>query len=128
MQDSKLVKDWFEKGNHDIIAARIIFKASGPTDTMGMLLQQAFEKYTKGYLLSKGWELKKIHDLRELIFRAQEFNTAFGEYMELARKLTAIYIEGRYPSGPSSDYPQEELAQLLDQTEKLISFIKIQSK
>jgi HEPN domain-containing protein len=113
MQDSKKSKDWFEKGNHDVIAARIVFKASGPTDTVGMLLHQAFEKYIKGYLLSRGWELRKIHDLRELIFRAQDYNQTFGRYLELARKLTAIYVEGRYPSGPPVDYPQEELAQLL---------------
>jgi HEPN domain-containing protein len=127
MPDSTLPKDWFERASHDLIDAQILFKASGHTDTIGVLLQQAFEKYIKGYLLSKGWRLKKIHDLRELIFRAQEYNPAFYEYLELARKLTAIYIEEHYPTAPSSGISKEEITLLLAQTEKLIDFIKQQT-
>jgi HEPN domain-containing protein len=128
MQDSNLIKDWYEKGNHDITTAKISFSAGGPNDTIGVLLQQAFEKYIKGYLLSQGWKLKKIHDLRELIFRAQDFNPAFGNFLELARRLTAIYVEDRYPTFSPSDYPKEEIESLIGQTEKLISFIKKQTK
>lgn len=128
MQDSILIKDWFEKASHDIEAARILLKADGPRDTIGILLQQAFEKYIKGYLLSKGWQLKKIHDLRELIFRAQDYNPAFNEYLGLARKLTAIYIEEHYPTSLSIGVSQKEIASLLEQTEKLISLIKKETK
>ncbi len=124
MLDNNLIKDWFEKGSHDIATAKISFLAGGPSDTIGVLLQQAFEKYIKGYLLSKGWQLKKIHDLRELIFRAQEYDPAFGKFLELARKLTAIYVENRYPTFSPADYPEEEIASLIEQTETLIALIE----
>jgi len=124
MPDSLLFQDWFEKGKHDFEAAKIIFEANGYPDTIGVSLQQAFEKYIKGYLLSKGWRLKKLHDLRELILRAQEYNPVFRDYIGLARTLTAIYIEEKYPSGPPIEITREELASLYAQTEKLINLIK----
>jgi HEPN domain-containing protein len=124
MPDSILSLDWFEKGKHDLESAKIISEANGYVDSVGVLLQQALEKYLKGYLLAQGWQLKKIHDLRELLFQAKEHNTVFGDYIGLARTLTAIYIEEKYPSGPSEGVTREEMTVLLAQTEKLIALIK----
>jgi len=71
-------------------------------------IHQAIEKYLKGYLIHKGWELKKIHDLELLITEAMNFNADFQEYLDLGRKLTAFYYEERYPPGPVTSYSREE--------------------
>ncbi len=96
MRDSML-EQRFDKGDHDFRAARIVLDADGPYDTVGVLLQQAYEKHIMGYLLSKGWELKKIHDLRELTLRAADYDPQFSEYLMTARRLSAIFLEERYP-------------------------------
>ncbi len=125
MPDEKAsFQDWFEKGNHDLITAKLAFGAGAPTDTVAVLLQQAAEKHLKGYLLSKGWQLKKTHDLRDLIDRAIEYDAGFGEYVGMARLLTAMYIEDRYPSGLPENYPRKEIAGLMEQAEKLVYKIK----
>ncbi len=124
MPDDILVPaEWYKRGSHDIITARIALEASAPTDTVAILLQQAFEKYIKGYLLSKGWRLKKTHDLRELIDRAADHDPVFAEFRDLARLLTALYIEDRYPTSPSAGYSSDEMSSLMHQTERLIVLI-----
>ena len=122
--NEEYIQEWFEKGSNDMLTASLAFKAGAPQDTVAVLLQQAAEKYIKGYLLSKGWRLKKTHDIRELINRAIEYNSKFSEYNDLASILTSLYIEERYPSIPQSDYSREEIASLMKQTEKLIVEIK----
>ena len=119
MSSEGTIDQWFEKGNHDLVTARLAFGASAPTDTTAVLLQQAAEKHLKGYLLSRGWQLKKTHDLRDLIDRAIEYDAGFGEYIGMARLLTAMYIEDRYPSGLPEDYSRKEIASLMEQWRNL---------
>jgi len=128
MQNNKeYVREWFEKASHDLISSKILFKESGPVDIIAQHLQQAVEKCLKGYLISSGWRIKKTHDLVELIKVAQEKNPGFLKYIGLADRLTALYIAERYPDFPIKDYPKDEIASLLAQTEKLITFIKQQT-
>lgn len=89
-----------------------------------MLAQQAAEKYLKGYLLSRGWKLQKTHDLELLVSEAITHNKAFEQFLDFARKATAYYFEHRYPPGPPADYPKEEIADMLDQAEKLVAIIR----
>jgi HEPN domain-containing protein len=126
--NEEYIQEWFEKGSHDLITAKLAFGGGGPGDTIAVLLQQSSEKYLKGYLISKGWRLKKTHDLVELIKIAAEFNSAFQNYFELADRLTALYLQERYPIVPPAYYPPEEIASLIEQTEKLITIIKEETK
>jgi HEPN domain-containing protein len=59
----KIVKEWFERGKHDYETAKILFIKDVYYDVIMFLLEQAVEKYIKGYLIFNGWELKKIHDI-----------------------------------------------------------------
>jgi HEPN domain-containing protein len=120
----KLAHEWLSRGNNDLETARLAFQAGAPTGTIGVLLQQAAEKCLKGYLISKGWRLKKTHDLAELVDTAREYDRAFNDYLDMSRRLTAYYVEDRYPPGPPADYPREEIAGVMEQTEKLINRIK----
>lgn len=40
-------------------------------------IQQAVEKYLKAFLIFKGWELKKIHDIELLLTEAMNFDIEF---------------------------------------------------
>ena len=68
--ESTLPSDWFAQGDQDILAAEILLNQNGPLPIVAFHLQQAVEKYLKGYLLSQAWRLRRIHDLEVLIQEA----------------------------------------------------------
>jgi len=79
MQDkeSLVPRDWFQKGNADIKTVEILLAHDGDMEIAAMHIQQAIEKYFKGYLLSQGWELKRTHDLVELLDYVIEYDSKF---------------------------------------------------
>ena len=93
---------WFTVGGHDLQSAKLLFEQQGPTDTITVLIQQAAEKYLKGYLLARGWKLKKTHDLELLVAEAAKLDKAFEQFLDLARTLSGYYLRNRYPHGYSS--------------------------
>jgi HEPN domain-containing protein len=121
-------EDWFLHGDNDFQSAKLLFKNKGPTENIAFFLQQAVEKYLKGYLLSKGWKLQKIHDLEVLISEAIRYDKAFKAFLDFARVISAVYVESRYPAGPPKEYSIEKISEWLEQTEKLITFIKEETK
>lgn len=121
---AKLAQEWFAHGDHDFQAARVLWSREEFTDITAMLLQQAAEKYLKGYLVYHGWELRKTHDLRRLVAEAINYDPSFADFRDFARAVTAYYFENRYPPGPPADYPREEIAAIMEQAEKLIGKIK----
>lgn len=121
---AKLAKEWFARGSDDMQTARLAFGAGAPTATIAILLQQAAEKYLKGYLIYHGWELRKTHDIRRLMAEAINYDSSFIDFRDFARAVTAYYLEDRYPPGPPADYPREEIAGVMEQAEKLIVKIK----
>jgi len=120
--------DWFLHGDNDFQSAKLLFKNKGPTDNIALSLQQTVEKYLKGYLLSKGWKLHKIHDLELLISEAIRYDKAFKAFLDFARVISAVYVESRYPAGPPKEYSIEKISEWLEQTETLIALIEKEIK
>ena len=134
--------EWLVRGEHDLQSARLLLQQDGPTDTIAILLQQAVEKHLKGYLLSRGWKLRRTHDLEVLVSEAVSHDKAFEPFLQdlypaglygdvqiyddddLARVLSACYIEARYPPGPPREYPKKEMTNMLGETEQLIARIR----
>jgi HEPN domain-containing protein len=54
MTDVNLPAEWFAQGNLDIQAVEILLSQSGPLEIVAFHLQQAVEKYLKGFLLASG--------------------------------------------------------------------------
>ncbi len=52
-KESKLPHDWFEKARKDLQRVKVLL-ATDDIEGAGFHLQQAAEKYLKGYLLGKG--------------------------------------------------------------------------
>jgi len=120
----KIVKEWFERGEHDFQTAKISMLQEGYPDVILFLLHQAIEKYIKGYLIFNGWKLKKIHDLETLLTETMEFDKSFEKYLDFGRKLTAYYYEDRYPPGPIPEISKEEIENTYKITEEIIILIK----
>lgn len=77
-----------------------------------MHLQQALEKYLKGYLLFKGWILARTHNLRFLLDEAAKFNPKFIQFSQICEEVTTYYFEERYPffiNSPSKEEIEENL-------------------
>lgn len=66
-RDSQLFQEWFIRAEMDLETAKILLAQDGPLPMVAFHLQQTVEKYLKGFLLSKGWSLRRIHDLEILI-------------------------------------------------------------
>jgi len=65
--ESQPPADWFAQGDMDIQAADILLAQDGPLPVVAFHTQQAVEKYLKGFLISTGWPLRRIHDVEILV-------------------------------------------------------------
>lgn len=129
MKNNSILKDeWFEKGKRDLETARLLLAENHYADIIAMHIQQAVEKYLKGYLLYHGWKLEKTHDIEKLIVDSMQFTDAFEPYLDFARKITAYFKESRYPLDMPVDYPVNEIKGSLKIAEEFISLIKSVAK
>jgi HEPN domain-containing protein len=116
-KESLYPRDWTRKAKKDLHRVEVLL-ADGDTEDAGFHLQQAIEKYLKGYLLSKGWELEYVHDLVKLLNSAKDYDSSFEEFRALCEQVTEYYIVVRYPL--SEEAPDvAELEQALSKTEDL---------
>ena len=120
----QIVKEWIERGKHDLEVAKILLAEEEYSDVVLFHIHQAVEKYLKGFLIYKGWGLKKIHDIELLITEALSFDARFQTYLNLGRELTAFYYEERYPPGPITSYSKEEIEEILGEAEEIIDKLK----
>jgi HEPN domain-containing protein len=95
-KESRYWKEWLNKAEKDLqrVEKRL---ENGDTEDATFHLQQAIEKYLKGYLLSKGWKFKPVHDLERLLDEIIQFDTNFEQFREVCQRINPYYIEERYP-------------------------------
>jgi HEPN domain-containing protein len=117
-KESFIPKDWLKKAEEDLKGAEILLK-EGSLGIAGFLLQQAAEKYLKGYLLSKGWELKRIHDLVDLLNEVVTYDKSFDIYRSTCQQITEYYTEERYPFLDTSELTREEIETALNEVKSL---------
>lgn len=121
--ESTLPADWFSQGDNDIQAAEILLVQEGPLRIVAFHLQQAIEKYLKGYLISQDWSLRRIHDLEILLQEAINYDQAFTPFLEPCQKITEYYIETRYPLGVYTPLQRESLQTDLKTAQDIIVLI-----
>lgn len=92
-------QDWFLMANDRLEKADAIFERFGPSWSGVELLHEAAERYLKGYLVAKGWELVKTHDLNRLLAEACRCDERFGEFAPACQSLTEQFWEQHYPGG-----------------------------
>ena len=116
-------RDWFDKARRDIGRVENLLRAGDDLEDAGFHLQQAVEKYLKGYLLSKGWKLERTHDLVDLLNSAVKYEPFFEQFRPVCQQITEYYIEERYPSLVSSRLTKEEIREGLEKAKELASKI-----
>ncbi len=122
-RESLYPRDWFKKAGVDLESAGILL-LEGILDTAAFHIQQAIEKYLKGYLLSKGWKLRRIHELDELLDEAVLYEPTLEKFRQLCIISTEYYIEDRYPFMAASQLNKDEIEIVLEKTKELVKKIK----
>lgn len=122
-EESRYPGDWFRIGDNELRRAQNLLSLED-MEGAGFNIQQAIEKYLKGYLLSLGWELRRIHNLETLINEALVYNPSFEEFRFPCRKITEYYLEERYPLTVSSELTKEEMEESLAVAERMIEKIR----
>jgi HEPN domain-containing protein len=95
-QDSTYAEDWFRIASRDFarVSARL---AEGDTEDAVFHLQQALEKGLKGFMLARGWELQRIHNLQLLLDDAVGFDPSLEVFRPLCQEANGYYLLERYP-------------------------------
>ena len=113
-------QDWFLLAAERLHAADVLYAESGSTLTGIEVLHEAVERYLKGFLIAKGWRLRKVHDLTLLNDEVKKFEPRFAAFDDLCESLTEQFWAQHYPGGDlstvGSDYDM-----LRDQTGELVA-------
>jgi HEPN domain-containing protein len=115
-------EDWFRLAAEDLrrVSRRL---AEEDTEDAAFHLQQAIEKCLKGYLLSRGWALKRIHNLEVLLDDAVRYDATLERYRKLCEQITGYYVIERYPTleeGPT----KREVTEAYTQAEAFIRYLR----
>jgi len=115
--------DWYAQGNVDMQAAEILLASDGPLSAVAFHIQQAVEKYLKGFLISTGWPLRRTHDLELLAQEAIAHDADFSSFLAPCQRITEYYIESRYPLGIHTLLRRETIESDLEIAQDLIELI-----
>lgn len=88
-EESRYPQDWFRVGDKELMRAQNLLNLED-LERAGFNIQQAVEKYLKGYLLSQEWQLRRIHDLEVLLNEALVYDSSFEEFR-------TPYLSGKMP-------------------------------
>jgi len=124
----KQAQEWFERGRHDIETAQLLYDEQGYTDSIAYHIQQALEKYLKGYLVLNGKKPPKIHELDTLLNHVLRFDSSLNSFLELCEKASRYYMEDRYPPGPVVEYQYNQIKADLDEAWELIRRVLAQAR
>ena len=122
-EDSYYPLDWLRIAEKDLTRVERLLAWNDPEDA-GFHLQQAGEKTLKAYLLSKGWRLRRIHDLEVLLNDALEHAPSLEAFREICQKVTDYYKVERYPFTTPSALTLEEVRHSFEETKRLIEKIR----
>jgi HEPN domain-containing protein len=126
-KDSLYPQDWFRLAAKDLKRAEHLLNFDDP-EGGGYHLQQTVEKYLKGFLLWKGWKLKRIHDLEVLLNDALKYESTLEQYRNLCRKISGYYIIDRYPLPSAASLTKEEVQSAIDEAKELIKRLNLPTK
>jgi len=122
-EESRYPNDWFRIGGKELKRAEYLLDTSD-LDGASFNIHQAVEKFLKGYLLSKGWKLRRIHDLEILINEAVKYDPSFEKFRIPCQKINLYYMEERYPFVFASELNEHEVKDSLVAARDIIVKIK----
>ena len=123
---------WLLKAENDLRLAEIAIRLDDPiTDGAIYHTQQCAEKALKGFLAFKRSEIKKTHNLAELLMQCVVFDPDFESLLLDADDLTPKAVEYRYPDDfieiedPSQLFPDiEEVESAIIKAKRIFDFVQ----
>jgi len=100
MKDPVLVKEWLLYAKRDYDSALFLFENMHPKpiEIVCYLCQQSAEKSIKAFLVAKGIEPPKTHDIGKLCELCAKYDKSFLEHYGICEKLTYYASNTRYPN------------------------------
>jgi HEPN domain-containing protein len=109
-----IVKQWIEKGDHDLGTAQVTFLYIPRfRDTIAFHCQQAAEKYLKGYLMFLDIPFQRKHSLNYLLGLISTKIEIDDEIYDNASILEDFAVEIRYPD-TSIELSDEDIQQAFE--------------
>jgi len=122
-EESHYPADWMRVAEKDWRRMRQALDV-GDAEEAGFWLQQAAEKFLKAYLLSKGWTLRRVHDLEVLLNEAMGHQGDLGRYRLACQKISGYYLTERYPLMDGPSLTVEDVLGSRQDIEPLIEYIR----
>ena len=123
---------WIIKAQSDLKAAKVLIRQDEPTTDVAIFhTQQCAEKALKGFLAFKRAEIRKIHNLGELVGQCAVIDSNFGSLLPDANVLTPQATEFRYfdtldeIEDLSQLFPTvEEVESAIAKAKRILDFVK----
>ena len=122
-EESHYSAEWLRIADKDLKRVENQLTAHDP-EAAGFFLQQAVEKFFKAFLLSKGWQLRRIHNLEALLDDAVIHDPSLEEFRGACQKITAFYFVERYPFVVDAAPTREDVQTSLEQAQGLIQKLR----
>jgi HEPN domain-containing protein len=123
--ESNYPEDWLRISDKDLIRLERGLR-DGDSEMAGFYLQQAVEKSLKAYLLSRGWKLRRIHDLEALLDDVVVLDATFERFRSACQRITAYYVIERYPLSLAvqPEITEQEVRQSWDAVRALLEVVR----
>ncbi len=122
-RESRYPKDWLALGEKDLVRVNRSLRDKDP-ELAAFCLQQAVEKFLKAFLLSKGWKLRRIHDLEALLDDAMAYDSSLDQFRNVCQKITNYYVVERYPLAVGTEFTEETIRASLEAAGRLFEKIR----
>ncbi len=123
--ESSYYADWLRIAEKDLRRVHNLLSFND-AEGAGFYLQQAIEKYLKAFLLSKDWQLKRIHDLEALLNDALVYDVSLESFRALCQRVSGFYFLERYPLPIAAGISEEDIRETLDEANEFIGTLKSQ--
>lgn len=125
MPVTKYVMDWFKRADDDIGVVLILLhnREEINSNIACFHAQQSAEKYLKGFLASREKNIRKVHDLKEILTVCIGIDNSFIKLAEALEFLNQFYIRTRYPGDYPEGFSWKDAEQALAFAEKVKEFV-----
>ena len=121
--ESDYPQEWLRIAEKDYARVTALLEMHD-SEAAGFFLQQALEKFLKGFLLSHGWRLQRLHDLEPLLNAAIPFDPSFERFRSVLQTISGFYFVDRYPFVLVSGITEEDIRRTFTETTQLIAAIR----
>jgi len=126
-EESFYPADWLRIAEKDLGRVERLLSIQDP-EAAGFYLQQAVEKFLKAFLLSKGWQLARMHDLEALLNQALTYDPSVELFRPACQKITGFYMIERYPFIIEATVTEEDVRQSWEQVNGLIERLRRETR